>query len=849
VCAYAQDLSHFLPVGNYAYDPSIPTPASFFGHEIGAQHITYDLATAYLKSIAQKSERVIFEDRGRTYQYRPILFLYISSPQNLANLEQIRIDHQKLCDHRESHKLDVQKMPIITWLGYSVHGNEASGINASIAVAYFLAAAQGPEIERILTNSVIIIQPGTNPDGIQRFTTWVNNNRSFTAVKDPNSREFREPNPGSRGNHYWFDLNRDWVTNNQPESFYRSQLFYEWHPTLQADFHEHGNTSGMFFSPGIKTSHNPDMPKESYNFMSMIAKQFHSKYLTDIGSVTYSKESYDGWFTGCGDALPHLLGGVSFLFEQTSSRGHIQELSNGVTLRFADAVRNQAVGSYSTIQAGVEMKDELLDYQRRAYKEAQLESAKSPIKAYVFSNPENKSLDVEFFRILNANNINVHQLNRDITIGGKTFHKADSYIVPCDQQEYRVINTIFRTDYTYVDSTFYGVSTWTIPLAFSMNYQALLSSTAGFIGEKVTHIEPSSFAAPPLSDYAYLFEIKDFYSYKFLYLLLEKGIKVRVTDTPIKIEVNGTAQQFGYGTLIIPRSVQTISNDQLHRSIVEAAKGIPVEVFAVNTNRGDPIDLGSPRFKEINIPKIALICGQGAASDGIGAIWHLLDQRMAMPATLLESTLLGNAHINLNKYNVMVFFGNFSFDPPVVEKLQVWAKNKGNTIIGIGPAFKLLNEIDVANIHTQKGAENANNATYLNFSEITEIDPNSIISGVILESYLDPSHPIAYGIGTNTINTFKTQATIFSKPTGKFMAPAYYQKSPWLSGCITAKNIQMLSETPSVLASKNVIYFADDPCFRAHWFGSTRLLLNSFFFRELMPTQKIETLSASPLTN
>ena len=844
---YAQGLDYFLPTGNFSYNPNIPTPKQFFGHEIGEQHVSYDLAAAYMKQLAQKSDRIVVEERGRTYQYRPILFLYISSPNNLANLETIRQNHQNLCNHKESDKLNVQKMPVVTWLGYSVHGNEVSGINASLAVAYFLAAAMGSEIDRILNNSVIIMQPGTNPDGIQRFTTWVNNARSFTPVKDPNSREFSEPNPGSRTNHYWFDLNRDWITVQQPESYYRAQVLYAWHPTLFSDFHEHGTTSGMFISPGIESLHNPHLPKDSYEYMTKIAQQFHLKFVNGIGSLTYTKETYDGWFTGCGDALPHLLGGVSFLFEQPTSRGHIQE-RNGVTLRFADGVRNQAFGSYSTIYAGVEMKDELLNYQRRAYKEAQQEAAKAAIKGYVFSNPDNKSMDIEFHRILKSNNINVYKLNKRVTAGGKTFPEADSYIVPCDQQEYRVMNTIFETNYHYPDSVFYGLSTWTIPLAFSFNYAAI-QSTAGLIGEKVEQITPNSFETPQMSDFAYMVELKDFYSYKFLYRLLANEVKVRVGEVPVKLQINGKQRVFDYGTLMIPLSGQKYGKEQLHRLLVEAAKEVPVEVVAVGGSWGDPIDLGSPRFREIGIPKIALLWGQGASTDMVGSIWHLLDHRMNIPATLLEYTLVGSSNVDLMQYNVIVIGGNFRFDKTAIERLKAWAERRNNTLIGIGQAFRNLNEIGVTNINTLKRAEQVNTATYMDYATRTDADPNATISGVILDNYLDKSHPIAYGMGANSVNTIKTSINIFSKPIGKYMSPVYYKKSPLLSGCITAKNLKIVAETPSVLASRNAIFFADDPCFRAHWFGSTRLLLNSFFFRELMPAEKIETVDVEKPTS
>ncbi|MCL1974048.1 MAG: hypothetical protein FWG54_04430 [Bacteroidetes bacterium] len=843
VCCFwsvcAQDLSYFLPKGDFGYNPKIPTPKEFLGHELGQQHVTYDLAAAYMQLLAQKSDRIVTEERGRTYQYRPILFLYISTPENLNNLEAIRKTHLKLCDPQKSGELDPSDMPIVTWLSYSIHGNEASGVNASLAVAYFLAAAQGPEIDRLLNNAVIILQPGANPDGIQRFATWVNNARSFTPVTDPNSREFREPAPGSRTNHYWFDLNRDWITVQHPESFYRAQVLNEWHPTLFSDFHEQGATNGLFFSPGIETSQNPFIPKENFEMMRKIAEQYHTRYISDIGTLSFTKETFDTWFPGTGDVVPSLFGGVSFLFEQTSARGHIQE-RNGVTIRFADAIRNQAYGSYSTLFAGVDKKDELLNYQRTAYKEAKQESAKATVKGYVFGNKENKSYDVEFFRILKANNIHVYRLNKNVTVSGKIFPSSDSYIVPCDQQEYRMIRTIFEANHHFVDSIFYDVTTWTIPLAFSMHWGEI-NTTTGLIGEKVEEITPSDFEAPPASDFAYLFEIKDFYSYKFLYRLLEKNIKLRVGDLPFKMEVYGKLRDFGYGTIMIPVSLQQYDREALHSIVVQAGKDVPVEILAVNGGWADPIDLGSPHFKEISLPQIAIIWGQGGSSDGIGAIWHLLDYRMNIPATLLEYSLVGNASIDLMPYNLIVVCGNFRFDPLAMEKLKAWAGQRNNTIIGIGQAYRMLNELELAKINTLKKVEADNKATYLDFSTRSDVDPNASISGVILESYLDPSHPVAYGIGANTVNTLKYNANIFSKPKGKYMSPVHYTKTPLLSGCITTKNLEKLAETPGVLASRNVLFFADDPCFRGHWFGSMRLLLNAFFFRELMPAEKIET--------
>src|SRR5690606_314751 len=136
-------------------------------------------------------------------------------------------------------------------MGYSVHGNEASAINASLLAGYHLAAAQGAEIDALLKDAVILVDPCLNPDGATRFSTWVNSNKSETLVSDGNSREFRETWPGGRTNHYWFDLNRDWLYQQLPESRGRLVKFYDWRPNILTDHHEMGTNSTFFFQPGV----------------------------------------------------------------------------------------------------------------------------------------------------------------------------------------------------------------------------------------------------------------------------------------------------------------------------------------------------------------------------------------------------------------------------------------------------------------------------------------------------------------------------------------------------------------------------------------------------------------------
>ena len=207
---FGQGLDYYLPK-NVTYNPAIPTPKSVIYHEVGEWHVTHDRLVNYMKAVAAASDRITLQVTGYTYEGRPQLALIITSPQNQKNIETLRTQHLALSDPFKSTAMNVEDMPDVVWMGYSIHGNESSGANASLLAAYYLAAAQGPEIDALLKNTIILIDPSFNPDGLNRFATWANMHKSATAVTDPNAREFNEVWPGGRFNHYWFDLNRDWL--------------------------------------------------------------------------------------------------------------------------------------------------------------------------------------------------------------------------------------------------------------------------------------------------------------------------------------------------------------------------------------------------------------------------------------------------------------------------------------------------------------------------------------------------------------------------------------------------------------------------------------------------------------
>jgi len=456
-------LDYYLPK-NVTYNSRIPTPKAFLGYEVGEQHASPYEIYAYYREVAKYSDRIKLETYARSFENRELMLATVSSPKNLANVDQIRTEHSKLANSEVSKSLKPEQMPIVVWMGYSVHGNEASGTNSALLTIYYLAAAQGAEIDALLNESIILVDPCINPDGANRFSTWVNQNKSQSLVSDANSREFKETWPGGRTNHYWFDMNRDWLYQQLPESKGRLVKYYDWLPNVLTDHHEMGSNSTFFFQPGIPARTHPMTPVKNIELTSKIG-QFHAAGLDSIGSYYYTKENYDDFYYGKGSTLPDVNGAIGILFEQASSRGHLQETVNGV-LSFPFTVRNQFSATLSTLKASKSMRNELLTYMRDFY----AEKSTDEVKAYVFGGGNDPVRTWEMVNVMLRNKVEVYKLSKNETLGATQFSSTDSYVVPMSQAKHRLVKSLFEKRTTFADSAFYDISAWTLPLCMNVPF-------------------------------------------------------------------------------------------------------------------------------------------------------------------------------------------------------------------------------------------------------------------------------------------------------------------------------------------------------------------------------------------
>ncbi|MEL6484888.1 MAG: M14 family metallopeptidase, partial [Bacteroidota bacterium] len=395
-------------------------------------------------------DRITLEERGKTFEGRQLPLLTITSPENHKNIETIRKEHIALTDGEVS---DVSGMPIVVYQGFSIHGNESSGTNAAVVYAYYLAAAEGNEIEAALKNSVVLLDACMNPDGLQRFAYWANIHKSQNLNPDNNDREYREVWPGGRTNHYWFDMNRDWLPVQLPESRARVETFHKWLPNILTDHHEMGTNSTFFFQPGEPDRVHPLTPKLNQELTKEIGN-FHAAALDKIGSLYYSEEGFDDYYYGKGSTFPDVNGSIGILFEQGSSRGHIQESENGI-LTFPFTIRNQFTASLSTLTAANALREKILDFQKSYYANLRQEASRMKTKGIVFGDPKDITRTNSLAEILYRHKIRFHSLKQDMTAGGKTFKKDHAFIVPMDQKNPRLINAMFEKRTTFKDSIFY----------------------------------------------------------------------------------------------------------------------------------------------------------------------------------------------------------------------------------------------------------------------------------------------------------------------------------------------------------------------------------------------------------
>jgi len=816
-----------LPAGT-TYDPAIPTPMEVLGHTIGEKHTMPHEVVRYFEAVAEASDRVVLDEHGRTHEGRRLIHAYVSTPEKLERAEDIRQENLRLSEDPGSvTDAELAEMPTVGYLGYSIHGNEATGTEAAILTLYHLAAGQGPAVDEVLENTFLIINPMFNPDGRDRFTDWANRNRGRVATGDPQNREHDEAWPGGRTNHYWFDLNRDWMPLVHPESQGRVGLYHEWRPQVLTDHHEMGGDDTFFFMPGIPSRTNPETMPINQELTERIG-EYHAANLDEIGALYFSKEGYDDFYVGKGSTFPDVQGTIGILFEQASSRALERETRNGL-LTYAYGVRNHFLTSLSTMQALVEMREDLLRYQREHYATSSEAAAAESSKGWVVATDERPVRAALLGQLLRSHRVQLHELAEDVTVDGRTFSPGAAWVVPTDQPQARFVSAVMERVTTFTDSLFYDVSTWTLPLSYNVAHGVLTSDPGGLLGAEIDEVSlPQGELIGGNAQYAYLMPWGTYYSARALHRLQAAGILPRVQRAPFGLPIAGQMTEFDRGTIVIPVAQPDVDAATVHAAVREAVAEDHVDIYAANTGwtpQGN--ELGGRTGVPLPQPTVAILTGEGTSNYDAGEAWHLLNERMGIPTTLLEADDVAGA--DLSRYDVLVLAGGGYNNVPA-DKVRGWVAD-GGRLVGMESGADWI--VETGMIPLEERTLNVDSiVSGTAYEDLGDAYGAQGIGGSIFHAELDPTHPLAFGIGSD-LPVFRGDETLYDVPDTPGLTVARYADEPLLSGYISEERLAIMPGAVVAAADEvgdgAVIAIMDDADFRGFWYGSAQLLLNAVF--------------------
>ncbi len=874
--------SYYFPKSG-PLNSKIPSPEQYLGYPVGSFYTRHDQVVNYLRELARLSDRIHVQVIGRTVEQREQVIATITSPQNYSRLEDIRQQHLSQID--PSKPVLPDSAPVIVHLGYGVHGNETSSTEVSLLVAYYLAASNDPETLKWLSEAVIFIDPSLNPDGRDRAANWHNQYHSNPPVADPLDKEHVEGWPAGRTNHYFTDLNRDWLNLVQVESRNRVEFFHKWYPNVQIDFHEQGANATYYFEPTPARHYSPIIPKFLYDEGIVLAK-YNAKALDEIGSLYFTKEGYDNLSPIYGSTYPKFFGAVAATYEQASSRGIEQESTNGI-LTFKFTIRNHLATSFSTIRASVAEKTNLFKTQKDFFKYALEQGQKSATKAYVFGDNKDTNLTQKFLGLLLQHRIKVYALKDNLNEQGKTFQKGKAYLVPSDQPNYLIVHSIFEEN-VLQDSIYYDNTGWSIIHAYGLKYAKLTAPAER--GEQVTTVNLNNGGIEGgESKLAYIIGYTDYNASRVLYHLLVKNILVKTAFKPFTVAAGDVKRAYGPGTLVVPVSGQNISSDSLYKALCEITAEAHINALAVSTGfSAEGIDLGSSNIKAVKKPEVALAFGQGVTASEAGQVWFLLTQQLDLPVAKID--LANFQRALLKRYSTIILpGGNYSaWDKTTVDKINDWVA-QGGTLITFQTASawairqELVKERVLDNDAAPHGGLNAlqvalpagstpnaerntaNNARRsreplaatgpsaqtdtvsrrgrhsserLDYARQEDVEGAKRINGAIFQADIDITHPIAFGVTTRRLFINKNGPTILLPSTNKYATVAQYNAKPYINGYASKDNIAKVANSAAIIAtasgSGEVILFADDPTYRGYWLGTSRLFLNAVLFGNLL---------------
>ncbi len=817
----------------------LKSPEEFFRHDRGEHFTPHHQLVDYYYHISENSELVQVKEYGRTNQDRPMLLAFISSQENMADLDDIRMDHLKTTGIYDG-VVQASNHPAIVWISCSVHGNEAAGSEAAPQILWELVNPQNPRTKEWLKNLIVVIDPCINPDGYSRYTHWIRDVAGEKVNTDLNDIEHQEPWPGGRTNHYLFDLNRDWAWQTQVESQQRMRVYNEWLPHIHIDLHEMGQESPYYFAPAAKPYHEY-ITQWQRDFQTVIGKN-HAKYFDEKGWLYFTKEVFDLLYPSYGDTYPVFNGAIGMTYEQggSSRGGRAVKTENGEILSLKDRIQHHTLASLSTIEISSLHADSLVNNFSEFWQVSQ-ENPPGKYKSYIIRRDSTGNRLKALTDFLDKQQIRYHAISRSQHMTGFDFRsrlngsftaEKGDILISAYQPKAVLTQVLFDPETAVEDSVTYDITAWSLPYAYGLEACAMTNKITDS-GQR-PEFRVSQFKEEKA--YAYVINWSDLEAVKLLSHLYQEKIDVRINSRPFAI--NG--KQYSEGNVIITKADNRsmADFDMTIREVSQTSSAV-VDLLKSGFVDSGP-DLGSNRMDLIKRPKVVVLKGEGISSNDFGQVRWYFDQVIDYPLTVVDQQDF--ERLDIDDYNTLILpNGRYSWSDKKLEKISHWI-DEGGRVIAIGNATRLFQDkkgyalkayTDDKEKTEAEEADKEDNlqARYLDHGGEERRRISNMVPGAIFSLQMDSTHPLGSGLG-DTYYSLRNSSLTYPLMTGAKNV-GYIGKDAKIIGFAGSKIRSKLMDSV-VFASEDkgkgkVIYMVDSPLFRGFWYNGLLLFSNAVF--------------------
>jgi len=810
----------FLFINTQVFSQNIQSPSEYLGYEIGTQFSRHSQVIDYFDYVSSELPgNVKMEKYGETYERRPLYLAYISSKENIKNIDLIRKNNLSNAGViKKEMNSSINKDIAIVWLSYNVHGNESSSTEASMKTLYLLLTKNS----NLLDNTIVIIDPCINPDGRDRYANWYNQAVTIPYNINSKSREHDEPWPGGRANHYLYDLNRDWAWITQTESKSRLKIYNKWLPHVHVDYHEQGIDNPYYFAPAVEPYHEI-ISKWQRDFQKEIGKN-NAKYFDQNGWLYFTKETFDLLYPSYGDTYPTYLGAIGMTYEKAG--GGVAGLgilnSENKVLTLVDRVNHHTTTGISTVEISSINAKKLNDEFKLFY------NNKSKTNNYILKGNDNKIQTLK--KLLDAHEI-TYSYGKDFKTSAYSYQSnkneniqtnVSDLIISTDQPKGKLVNVLFEKNAKLSDSITYDITAWSLPYAYGLEaYVTNKDIPSGKYAKLFNNNTIDNMAI------AYGVKWNHLNDAKFLTDLLVTKLKVRFN----KSEFINNGIKYNPGSLIIYKGDQ--NNESMFNEVIGLANKHNRKLNPIYSGMSEEgPDLGSSSIELIKNKNIAILTGDGVSSLNYGAIWYFFEQEINYPLTHININKFNR--IDINEFDVLIIPDGYYFsikNEKNTEKIESWLKN-GGKIIAFSKALSIFSNSESFKLKSKANNTNLTEEKIL-YKDQRRNRVNNMISGAIFKVELDNSHPMAFGYSKDYYS-LKIGSSSYELLEKGYNVGVIKDNPKPVSGYSGKKALLKLDNTMIFGHEKfgkgNLIYFADNPLFRSFWENGKLFLVNSIFF-------------------